>query len=121
MYLTKHAHPENQPPMSFNRLSFRGSNAPKRLSRILGFPLQPTHTDDKAPVEGHDADVAGDSGAHRLAGGAKLDPDEYLHARKQLKRAVSEHYHALEVLNNYRVRSTLSCWLPTDDKSEDRF
>ncbi|KAI0252472.1 EXS family-domain-containing protein, partial [Lactifluus subvellereus] len=33
----------------------------------------------------------------------RLDPDEYLHARKQLKRAVSEHYHALEVLNNYRI------------------
>ena len=76
---------------------------------------------DKAPVEGHGADAAGDSGAHRLAGGAKLDPDEYLQARKQLKRAVSEHYHALEVLNNYRVRSALSFWLPTDDKSEDRF
>jgi hypothetical protein len=119
--LTKHAHPENQPPMSFNLLSFPGSDAPKRLSRVLGFSHQPTDTDNKAPVEGHGADVARDSGAHHLAGGAKLDPDEYLHARKQLKRAVSEHYHALEVLNNYRVWSALSCLLPTDDKGEDRF
>ena len=119
--LTKHAHPENQPPLSFNLLSFPGSNASKRLSRVLGFSHQPTHTDDKTLVEGHGADVAGDSGTHRLAGGANLDPDEYLHARKQLKRAVSEHYHALEVLNNYRVRSALGCWLLTDDKCEDRF
>ena len=107
--------------MSFNLLSLPGSNAPKRLSRVLGFSHQPANTGDKAPVEDHGVDVAGDAGTHRLAGGAKLDPDEYLQARKQLKRAVSEHYHALEVLNNYRVRSALSCWLPTDDKSEDRF
>jgi hypothetical protein len=91
------------------------------MSRALHFSHQPAHTDDKAPVEGHDTDVAGDSGAHRLAGGAKLDPDEYLQARKQLKRAVSEHYHALEVLNNYRVRSALSCWFPDDDKVKGRF
>jgi len=71
---------------------------------VLHLTHQPTHADDKAQSEGHDGDVATESHEHRLAGGAKLDPDEYLHARKQLKRAVSEHYHALEVLNNYRVR-----------------
>jgi hypothetical protein len=102
--------------MSLSLLSFPGSNVPKRMSRILGFSHPTT-----APTEGHDAGVAGDPGVHRLAGGATLDPDEYLHARKQLKRAVSEHYHALEVLNNYRVWSTLSCWFPTDDKSKGRF
>jgi hypothetical protein len=64
------------------------------------------HTDNKV----HNTDVARES--HRLSGGAKLDPDEYLHARKQLKRAVLEHYHALEVLNNYRVRPALRCWSP---------
>jgi hypothetical protein len=91
------------------------------MSHILGFP-QPT-TRDMAPAQGHDADVAGDSGIHpsRLAKGATLDPDEYLHARKQLKRAVAEHYHALEVLNNYRVRPTLGCWFPTDNQSKSRF
>ena len=63
-----------------------------------------THMDNK------DADIAKESHArHRLSGGATLDPDEYLQARKQLKRAVLEHYHALEVLNNYRVRPALSC------------
>jgi hypothetical protein len=56
------------------------------------------------------ADVSRVFPTRHLAGGARLDPDEYLHARKQLKRAVSEHYHALEVLNNYRVRPALSCW-----------
>ena len=88
------------------------------MSHILGFS-QPT-TSDKSPAQGHDADVGG-SGIHRLAKGATLDPDEYLHARKQLKRAVAEHYHALEVLNNYRVRPTLGCWYPTDDQSKSRF
>lgn len=63
-----------------------------------------THTDNK------DADITRESRTrHRLSGGVQLDPDEYLQARKQLKRAVLEHYHALEVLNNYRVRPTLSC------------
>lgn len=65
-----------------------------------------SHTDNQA----YNADVPRKFPVHHLAGGAKLDPDEYLHARKQLKRAVSEHYHALEVLNNYRVRPAPSCW-----------
>jgi len=65
-----------------------------------------THTDNKA----NNADVPREFPPRHLAGGAILDPDEYLHARKQLNRAVSEHYHALEVLNNYRVRPALSCW-----------
>jgi hypothetical protein len=65
-----------------------------------------THTDIKA----HNADVMREFPARHLAGGAKLDPAEYIHARKQLKRAVSEHYHALEVLNNYRVGPAPSCW-----------
>ena len=57
-------------------------------------------------MDNKDADVARESRTHNPSGGAKaakLDPDEYLQARKQLKRAVLEHYHALEVLNNYRV------------------
>ncbi len=73
------------------------------LPRLLH---QSTHTDNKA----HKADVPREFPARHLAGGERLDPDEYLHARKQLKRAVSEHYHALEVLNNYRVRPAPSCW-----------
>lgn len=76
------------------------------MNYVLGILHWPTHTDNKA----RNADVPRESPTHHLAGGGKLDPDEYLHARKQLKRAVSEHYHALEVLNNYRVRPPLSCW-----------
>jgi hypothetical protein len=64
-------------------------------------------------MDNKDADITRESHTrHRLSGGEILDPDEYLHARKQLKRAVLEHYHALEVLNNYRVRPALSCWSP---------
>ncbi|KAH9962879.1 SPX domain-containing protein [Russula dissimulans] len=96
-------YPDVQHPMPLHLLPFPGSNAPKRISRVLHLTHAPTHTDDKVPGEGHDGNMAAESHEHRLAGGAKLVPDEYLHARKQLKRAVSEHYHALEVLNNYRI------------------
>lgn len=67
-----------------------------------------THTDNKA--HNADADVPREFPTRHLASGTRLDPDEYLRARKQLKRAVSEHYHALEVLNNYRVRPALCYW-----------
>ncbi|EIM89067.1 EXS-domain-containing protein [Stereum hirsutum FP-91666 SS1] len=33
----------------------------------------------------------------------KLNPEEYQHARKRLKKAVLEYYRGLEVLNNYRI------------------
>jgi hypothetical protein len=33
----------------------------------------------------------------------RLDPEEYRHARKKLKKAVLEHYRCLEMLNDYRV------------------
>ncbi|KAL0960089.1 hypothetical protein HGRIS_011733 [Hohenbuehelia grisea] len=32
-----------------------------------------------------------------------LNPEEYLHAKKKLKKAVLEHYRALETLKNYRI------------------
>ena len=78
------------------------------MNYVLRLFHRSTHTDNKA----HNPDVPREIPARHLAGGARLDPDEYLHARKQLKRAVSEHYHALEVLNNYRVRPALSFWQP---------
>jgi xenotropic and polytropic retrovirus receptor 1 len=97
-FSTKDTHPEDCLPTSVPFFPFVRSNAAQRnRSR------KSTHTDNEGPVESHDADTAVEPHTLRLAGGARLDPDEYLRARKQLKRAVSEHYHALEVLNNYRV------------------
>ena len=48
-----------------------------------------------------------------------LDPDEYQHAKKRLKKAVLEHYRALQMLHNYRVRSRLTCDMPPADESPD--
>ena len=47
---------------------------------------------------------AGNYNLQRQASTAKLLPEDYVSARKKLKRAVAEHYRGLEVLNNYRVR-----------------
>ena len=33
----------------------------------------------------------------------RYDPDEYERARKRVKKALLEHYRAIETLNNYRV------------------
>ena len=76
----------------------------------MGYLPRLLHLSSHTDIKAHNADAPRKFPAHHLAGGAILDPDEYLHARKQLKRAVSEHYHALEVLNNYRVWPALSCW-----------
>jgi hypothetical protein len=49
------------------------------------------------------AEVAQEIRLERQASAAKLLPEDYISARKKLKRAVTEHYSGLEVLNNYRV------------------
>lgn len=100
---TKETHPDYQTLPFFPS---SGSKISILVNYVLRILHRPTHTNDKA----RNADVPREPPTHHLAGGGRLDPDEYLHARKQLKRAVSEHYHALEVLNNYRVRPPLSCW-----------
>ncbi|KAF8306714.1 SPX-domain-containing protein [Clavulina sp. PMI_390] len=35
--------------------------------------------------------------------GPQLDPEQYHHHKKKLKKAILEHYHGLELLNNYRI------------------
>jgi hypothetical protein len=102
-FLIKDAHPDFEATLPF--IPSSGSRTSALMNYVLRLWHRSTDTDNKAP----NANVARESHTRHLSGGAKLDPDEYLHARKQLKRAVLEHYHALEVLNNYRVRPALSC------------
>ncbi len=87
------------------------------MSYVLRLLHRSTHTKNKV----HNADAPRGFPAHHLSGGATLDPDEYLQARKKLKRAVSEHYHALEVLNNYRVRPYSKLLVTIEDKTGSRF
>ncbi|KAF8493377.1 SPX domain-containing protein [Russula emetica] len=95
--LFQEAHPDVQAALRF--LPSSGSKISTLMSYVRCFLHRSTHTDNKP----RNADVPRVFPARHRAGGATLDPDDYLHARKQLKRAVSEHYHALEVLNNYRI------------------
>lgn len=60
-------------------------------------------SDERVRAENRKADAAQEVRLQRQASGAKL-PEDYTSARKKLKRAVTEHYSGLEVLNNYRVR-----------------
>jgi xenotropic and polytropic retrovirus receptor 1 len=98
-FSTKEAHPEDRLPTSTMAfLAFARSNAPK-----WNRPHKFAQMDTLGAIEGHIADTAVKPQTNRYSCMSKLNPDEYLPARKQLKRAVTEHYHALEVLNNYRV------------------
>lgn len=64
-----------------------------------------THTHERARAGNQKEDTVHEIRLHRQASAAKLlQPEDYISARKKLKRAVAEHYNGLEVLNNYRVR-----------------
>lgn len=63
------------------------------------------HTHERARAGNQKEDAAHEIRLQRQASAAKLlQPEDYISARKKLKRAVAEHYSGLEVLNNYRVR-----------------
>ncbi|KAI0066844.1 hypothetical protein BV25DRAFT_1249814 [Artomyces pyxidatus] len=73
------------------------SRAPKRIRRALH------HESTAKPNKDAEKPSQDDAQESRLHPGKIFEPDEYLHARKKLKRAVLEHYRGLEVLNNYRI------------------
>ena len=98
-FSTKEAYQEDRLPTStMGCLAFARSHVPK-----WNRPHKSAQKDPLGAIESHIVETAVKSHTHRLSGRAKLNPDAYLHARKQLKRAVTEHYHALEVLKNYHV------------------
>jgi hypothetical protein len=78
--------------------SFLGKNYDPHWSRDT------IRSDERVRAENRKADAAQAVRLQRQASGAKLLPEDYISARKKLKRAVAEHYSGLEVLNNYRVR-----------------
>ncbi|KAH9031635.1 SPX domain-containing protein [Lactarius pseudohatsudake] len=60
-------------------------------------------TNERVPARNQKADAAQEFRLQRQPSTAKLPPEDYISARKKLKRAVAEHYSGLEVLNNYRI------------------
>lgn len=80
-----------------------------RLNSFLGKNYDPhwsrdtVRSDERVRAENRKADAAQEVRLQRQASGAKLLPEDYISARKKLKRAVAEHYSGLEVLNNYRI------------------
>ena len=78
----------------------RGKNHEPQWSRDT------VHSDERARSGNRKVDATYESRPNllRQASTPKLHPEDYVSARKKLKRAVAEHYSGLEVLNNYRVR-----------------
>ncbi|KAH9039192.1 SPX domain-containing protein [Lactarius hengduanensis] len=60
-------------------------------------------TNERVRARNQKADAAQEFRLQRQPSTAKLPPEDYISARKKLKRAVAEHYSGLEVLNNYRI------------------
>jgi hypothetical protein len=95
---TKEAPEDRLPKSTVAFLALARSNAPKLYRQHKSAQM-----DTLGAIKGHIADTAVKPRTHRFSYMSKLNPYEYLPTHKQLKCAVMEHYHALEVLNNYRV------------------
>ncbi|KAF4583455.1 hypothetical protein EYR38_002206 [Pleurotus pulmonarius] len=67
-------------------------------------PSMERPTTSGTAISNDESDHVGPSKGHALDTSSRLlAPDEYHHAKKKLRKAVVEHYRALEALKNYRI------------------
>ncbi|KAI0760362.1 SPX domain-containing protein [Fomes fomentarius] len=102
---------------------WKDKSVSQSVHALFQFRPAPPHAEKKGSDSDSDGHRSGDANGEdsregsapgspkKVAKGPKYDPEEYQHAKKQLKKAVLECYRGLEVLNNYRV--CVSCEVNT--------